>query len=119
MVASCARSDHPARRAGLRDLLLLTKHRLVVTSERGLLRRLRLHINIGLNQLTDVAWSAEPAHGGVQLAATAIDGVREHFWIRLGATERVWWLDSQLRFAFTMSNPAPAAADARTLTDPR
>jgi hypothetical protein len=101
VLAACAQSERPAGRGGLGNLLLLTRHRLVVTSESRLLRRLRLHLNVGLSELAEVAWTPEPSHGGVQLAATAIDGVREHFWIRVGAPDRVWRLDALLREAFT------------------
>ncbi|MBT8224941.1 MAG: hypothetical protein HKP61_11515 [Dactylosporangium sp.] len=100
LLAPCARSGRPGRRTGLRNLLLLTRFRLVITSESRLLRRLRLHLNADLNQLAEVAWTPEPEQGAVQLAATAIDGVREHLWIKVGAIDRVWRLDSLLRDAF-------------------
>lgn len=118
VVAACARSAHPTTGGDAGHLLLLTRYRLVVTSERRLLRRLRLHLNADLSQLAEVAWTAEPTHGGVQLAATAVDGVREHFWIKLGDADRVWRLDALLRMAFLTPGPisgpgrlAPVVAD--------
>lgn len=100
IVASCARSDQADQPGRFRNLLLLTKHRLVVTSELGLFRRLRLHLNVGLNQLLDVTWCPEPERCGLRLRATAVDGAREWFWIKLGTNERVEWLDEVLRDAF-------------------
>ena len=105
LLAPCARSQRPLGRRGLGSILLLTRHRLVVTSESRMLRRLRLHLNADLNQLSQVAWTPEPEHGGVQLAATAVDGVREHFWIKVGPVERVWRLDALLREAFASRTP--------------
>ena len=101
VLAACARSERPKGRRGLSSLLLLTRHRLVVTSESRLLRRLRLHLNMDLSQLAEVAWTPEPNHGGVQFAATIVDGVREHLWIRIGAPDLVWRVDALLRDAFT------------------
>jgi hypothetical protein len=112
VVAACARSAHPGGSLG--HLLLLTRYRLVVTSERRLLRRRRLHLNADFNELAEVAWTAEPTHGGVQLAATAVDGVREHFWIRLGDADRVWRLDALLRAAFLPAVPVPGPGIAPT-----
>lgn len=120
ILACCARTER--RHRPPHSLLLLTRSRLVITTERGLLHRLRLHLNLDLNQLADVAWSAEPERCGLQFAATAVDGVREHFWIRLSAADRVWWLDALLRDAFAVtalpSEPLrPATRPAETETD--
>ena len=77
-----ARVDRSADRACY--LLLLTARRLVVTGESLVLRRRRLHLNAEPRQLLDVLWTPEPTLGGLALAATAVDGVREHFWVRTG-----------------------------------
>jgi hypothetical protein len=69
-------------------LVLLTARRLVVTAESRVLRRRRLHLHANPRLLVDVLWTAEPTMGGVALAATAVDGVREHFWLRTNAPER-------------------------------
>lgn len=98
-VASCAHAQRLSNRR-VRGLLLLTRFRLVVTSETGLLRRLRLHLNLDLSRLADVAWTPEPATGGISLSATAVDGIREHVWIRQGTAERVHRLDHLLTEAF-------------------
>jgi hypothetical protein len=75
-----ARADRPGDRASY--LFLLTPHRLVVAAETRILRRQRLHLSADPGHLVDVLWTPEPTLGAVALAATAMDGVREHFWIR-------------------------------------
>lgn len=114
IVTACARSERPRPRGRLRDILLLSRYRLVVTCENRLTHRLRLHLNADFGQLAEVAWTAEPERGGVQFAATAVDGVREHLWIRLGSAERVWWLDAMLRDAFAVTVRSEPATGART-----
>jgi len=80
------RADRPGDRATY--LVLLTAGRLVVVAESRVLRRRRLHLHADPRHLLDVLWTAEPTLGGVALSATAIDGVREHFWLRTNAAER-------------------------------
>ena len=87
-------------------LLLLTRRRLVVTGESRILRRRRLHLNADPRHLLDVLWTAEPELGRVALSATAIDGVREHFWVRTSDPERV---TAALASVF---RPAPALTAA-------
>jgi hypothetical protein len=103
-----ARADARRTGAGRRrnQVLLLTRQRLVVTAESGLLRRLRLHLNAELRHLADVTWTPEPALGGIRLAATAVDGVREHFWVEASGPDRVRRLDAVLSQLFA---PRPAA----------
>jgi hypothetical protein len=74
--------------------------------ESRLLRRLHLHLNTDLNQLSAVTWTPVPERYGIQLAATAIDGVREHLWIRVGLADRVWKLDALLRQSFSIHQTA-------------
>src|SRR3712207_6486930 len=81
LVARCLRPDQPMRGE---FLLLLTSRRLVVTQETRVLRRLRLHLNTELRHLHNVSWNPDPRMSAVELAATAVDGVRERFWIRTG-----------------------------------
>ena len=80
-----ARASRPGDRASY--LLLLTNQRLVVTRETRVLRRQHLHLNADPRHLMDVIWTPEPELGTILLSATAIDGVREHFWIRTAAVE--------------------------------
>ncbi|WP_432833732.1 hypothetical protein [Dactylosporangium sp. CA-092794] len=112
-------------RSGRRNVLMLTRSRLVVTCESGLLRRVGLHLNADLHQLADVTWTPEPGRAGLQLGLTAIDGVRENLWVRPGSAAEMWRLDEALRQAFRtpwgVIEPAraaalPARAAGRTLS---
>ena len=80
-----ARASRPGDRASY--LLLLTNRRLVVTRETRVLRRQHLHLNADPRHLMDVIWTPEPGMDAIALSATAIDGAREHFWIRTAAVE--------------------------------
>jgi hypothetical protein len=108
LVARCLRPDRPLRGE---FLLLLTYRRLVVTQETRMLRRLRLHLNTELRHLTNVSWNPDPRLSAVELAATAVDGVRERFWIRTGHPKQVWHLDALFSHVFR-----PRAAAERTQT---
>jgi hypothetical protein len=99
LVARCARAG-----ASGDHVLMLTRRRLIVTSKSRVLRRMRLHLNSELHHLSDVTWT--PEQGGVALAATAIDGVREHFWIEAADVAHV---DSLLAEVFRASQPVLAA----------
>jgi len=96
-VAVVARASSRGQR---RNLLMLTRQRLVVTSESAVLRRVALHLNAELHQLADVTWTPEPGHRGIQLGLTAIDGVRENFWVKLASTAEMWRFDEALKQAF-------------------
>jgi hypothetical protein len=76
-------------------MIMLTRRRLVVTAKSRFTRRLRLLLNSELHHLSDVTWAPEPHLGGVRLAATAVDGVREHFWIPTADAQRVGELLSE------------------------
>jgi len=97
LVTRCLRPEQPL--AG-DFMLLLTYRRLVVTQETRVLHRLRLHLNANLRHLSDVTWSPDLRLSAVEVAATAVDGVRERFRVRLGEPERVWRLDEQLKHVF-------------------
>jgi hypothetical protein len=109
LVARCLRPDRPMHGE---FLLLLTYRRLVVTQETRVLHRLRLHLNTELRHLSNVTWNPDPRMSAVELAATAIDGVRERFWIKTGHPKQVWHLDALLTHAFRprLHAPVPAAA---------
>jgi hypothetical protein len=100
LVARCTRSGATGTYA-----LMLTRRRLVVTARSRILRRLSLHLNFALNQLTDVSWAVEA--DGVELAATAIDGVREHFRIEAANVDHV---DALLTEVFRAVAPPVLAA---------
>jgi hypothetical protein len=97
LVTRCLRPDQPM--AG-DFMMLLTYRRLVVTQETRVLRRLRLHLNTNLRHLSDVSWNPDLRQPVVEMAATAVDGVRERFRMRLGQPERVWQFDELLSHVF-------------------
>jgi hypothetical protein len=55
-----------------------------------------------------VTWSPDLTRPAVEMAATAVDGVRERFRLRLGEPEAVWHFDSLLQHVFR--TPKAAAA---------
>lgn len=97
LVVRCNNPDRPL--AG-EFLLLLTYRRLVVTQETRLLHRLRLHLNANLRHLSDVTWRPNPRLSTVDVAATAMDGVRERFRMHLGEPDQVWHFDALFQHAF-------------------
>jgi len=99
LVAHCRQAGTRSRRRR-GHVLMLTRRRLVITTQSHLLRRPRLHLNCDLRDLADVSWTAEPELGGVRLAATAVDGVREHLWLDAGDAEGVRQVDGTLRSVF-------------------
>jgi hypothetical protein len=82
-------------------LMLLTHRRLVVTRETRLLHRLRLHLNANLRHLSHVTWTIDPRDSTIELSATAVDGVREHFQIRVPDPSHGYHLDAVLKQVFT------------------
>ncbi|GGK32625.1 hypothetical protein GCM10010124_26720 [Pilimelia terevasa] len=106
LVARCFRPERPQRED---FLLLLTRRRLVVTRQGWPLSRLRLHLNAELRHLRHVSWTADPRNGVIELAATAVDGVRERFCTRVPQPHQLWRLDD----LFTQVFRGEAAAAAR------
>jgi hypothetical protein len=115
LVGRCLRPDTPM--AG-EFMLLLTYRRLVVIQETKVFHRLRLHLNANLRHLTNVTWNPDLGRSALEVAATAVDGVRERFRMRLGDPEAVWHFDGLLRNLFHSPRGAqpvrqlPAAAAA-------
>jgi hypothetical protein len=97
LVTRCLRPDAPL--AG-EFLLLLTYRRLVVTQETRVLHRLRLHLNANLRHLSNVTWSPDLRGTAVDVAATAVDGVRERFRMRFADPQHVWHVDALLTHVF-------------------
>jgi hypothetical protein len=112
LVARCLRPDAPLTGE---FLLLLTQRRLVVTQETKVLHRLRLHLNANLRHLTNVNWSTDLTRSALDVAATAVDGVRERFRIRLSNPDAVWHFDGLLRDLFHQPRAAAPAQPARSV----
>jgi hypothetical protein len=117
LVARCARPGAPL--AG-DYFLMLTRRRLVVTQETRPLHRRRLHLNANLRHLSNITWRLDLTRPGIELALTAVDGVRERLRLRLADTETVWRVEAMFRQAFHGKRasvpapaPVPAAAPAR------
>jgi hypothetical protein len=114
LVTRCMRPDRPLM-GGF--LLLLTRRRLVVTQETRVLHRLRLHLNTDLRHLSNVTWNPNLRQSAVEIAATAVDGVRERFWMRVAEPQQVWHLDELLRHIFReRTTTRVVAAPARVPT---
>ncbi|MFC6019268.1 hypothetical protein ACFP2T_24050 [Plantactinospora solaniradicis] len=97
LVTRCIRPEQSAHHS---YLLLLTTRRLVVTEQSRVLHRLRLHLNTDLRHLGNVTWTPDPRELLVELAATAVDGVRERFLIRADRPSQVWELDALFSHVF-------------------
>ncbi|GAA0451865.1 hypothetical protein Ade02nite_76930 [Paractinoplanes deccanensis] len=97
LVGRCLRPDAPL--AG-EFMLVLTYRRLVVTQETKVLHRLRLHLNANLRHLSNVSWRPDPARSTVDVTATAVDGVRERFRMRLATPKAVAHSDKLLQNVF-------------------
>ncbi|MEV8506622.1 hypothetical protein AB0368_17670 [Actinoplanes sp. NPDC051475] len=97
LVTRCSSPDRPMSGE---FLLLLTYRRLVITQETRVLHRLRLHLNANLRHLSEVTWNPDLRHSAVEVAATAVDGVRERFRVRVDEPDRVWHFDALLNHVF-------------------
>jgi hypothetical protein len=73
---------------------------MIVTQETRVLHRLRLHLNANLRHLSDVTWNPDLRMSAVDIAATAVDGVRERFRMRLTEPQQVWHVDARLKHVF-------------------
>jgi hypothetical protein len=98
--ALIARAHRPDRPLTSDFLLLLTFRRFVVTQESRVLHRLRLHLNTELRLLSNVTWHPDPHLKAIELAATAVDGIRERFWIHTRHSKQVWHLDALFSHLF-------------------
>ena len=78
-------------------LLLLTRHRLVVTRRTRILNRLRLHLNANLRHLSNLSWSADARQQALTVNLTAVDGVRENFVLQLADADEVWRAEALFR----------------------
>ncbi|BBH65332.1 hypothetical protein ACTI_20170 [Actinoplanes sp. OR16] len=114
LVARCARPG--LLFSGGHHYLMLTQRRLVVIQEMRPLHRQRLHLNANLRHLDNVSWQL--SRTGIELALTAVDGVRERFRLRLGSSEAIWRVEELFRQMFhgrRVEAVAPAPRRAATL----
>jgi hypothetical protein len=109
LMKRCARPDQPMEGE---FVLFLTPHRLVVTQQSRVLRRLRLHLNANLSHLSNVTWGPDDRQSALEVGLTAIDGVRERFLIKLAGPEQVAEVETLFRTAF--DNLATRRSEAMT-----
>lgn len=116
LITQCRRPEQPYAGA---HLLLLTKRRMVVTRETRVLHRVQLHLAADVRELSQVTWICDPRRRVVELAATAVDGVRERFWLPAGGARQAH-LDMLFRHVFrtrtatsVVSAPPPARSRER------
>ena len=108
LVSRCTRADRPL--AG-EHILMLSPNRLVVTHETRLVHKLRLHLDAPIHELADVRWTPDPQLTSVELSATAIDGIRERFTLKVRHPARIWELDETFGYVFTSAAQSlPTAA---------
>ncbi|MBF9131713.1 hypothetical protein I0C86_22510 [Plantactinospora sp. S1510] len=115
LVTRCIR---PERSTHHSYLLLVTTRRLVVTEQTRVLHRLRLHLNADLRHLGNVTWTPDPRELLLELAATAVDGVRERFLIRADRPSQVWELDALFSHVFRPKMTARAGFPPRAVAVP-
>ncbi len=112
LVGRCNSADRPMRGE---FLMLLTHRRLVITQETRLLRRMQLHLNTDLRHLSNVTWNPDMQRNAIGLAATAVDGVRERFWMRVTDADQLWHRDALLNHVFRSRSGANQHSERRTL----
>jgi hypothetical protein len=103
-----ARAQRPGAPAIAGFLLLLTNRNLVISRESRLLHRVQLHLTAALRDLTHVVWTPHE-RAGIELAATATDGIRERFWLPIREPRRLRQTDALLSHAFRARATAQAA----------
>lgn len=107
LVTRCGRLDRPLSGD---HLLVLTRERLVITTETRMLRRPRIHLDAAVADLRNVVWEPDPRLTSVELTLTRPDGLRERFLIRVRKPGSVWHLEAAFGYVFR-----PAGAGLRKL----
>ncbi|MEU4242962.1 hypothetical protein [Actinoplanes sp. NPDC026619] len=107
LVSRCYRPEAPM--AG-EFMMVLTHRRLVVTQETKVFHRLRLHLNAHLRHLSNVTWNPDVNHSAVEVTATAVDGVRERFRLRLAEPAAVPHCAELLQHVFRPARATVAIA---------
>jgi hypothetical protein len=97
LVARCGRLDQSN---SADHLIVVTRDRVVITSESRSLHRARLHLNAAVAALMNVRWQPDAGLTAVEFAATALDGVRERFLIEAPDVAGVSHVDAVLGYVF-------------------
>jgi hypothetical protein len=93
-------------------VLALTRHRLVAVHESRVVHRVRLHLDAPLHELSEITWGVDAIGTTLELAATAIDGIRERFAIRLRRRAQRHQLDVRLAEVFGRTQTSRLASAA-------
>jgi hypothetical protein len=106
LVSQCSRLDRPM---STDHVLVLSRDRLVITTESRLFRGPRVHLNAAIAELRKVRWEPDPRLTALELHATAANGVRERFLLKVRTPGTVWHVDATLGYVFHPSriNGAP------------
>jgi hypothetical protein len=97
LVARCGSLNQPN---AADHLIVITRDRVVITSESHPLHRARLHLNAAVAALLNVRWQPDAGLTAVEFAATALDGVRERFLIEARDSAGVSRVDAVLGYVF-------------------
>jgi hypothetical protein len=97
LVVRCSRPDQPN---AADHVLVVSRDRLVVTSETRSLHRVKPHLNAATAALLNVRWQVDPALTSIEFAATVIDGVRERFLISVKDPAAVAHIEAALGYVF-------------------
>ncbi|HEY8473171.1 MAG TPA: hypothetical protein VIL37_11145 [Natronosporangium sp.] len=107
-----ARGQRPGLPMAGSFLLLLTNRNLVITKESRVLHRVQLHLATPIRSLSNVVWNRHD-RAGIELAATAADGIRERLWLPIRDARRIRQVDALLshafRFRVATRQPLPVA----------
>lgn len=99
-----ARGQRPGLPMAGSFLLVLTNRSLVISRESRLLHRVRLHLAAPVRELSNVAWTRHD-RTGIELAATAADGIRERLWLPIRDLRRIRQVDALFTHAFGARRP--------------
>jgi len=100
LLVRCALLD---RELSFDHLMMLTRERMVVTSETDLLHRARPHLDTAVADLVHPRWEPDRAGTSIEFTATASDGVHERFLIAPRHQDTLWHLDATFGYVFRPS----------------
>jgi len=112
LLTRCNRLDRPLSGD---YLMLLTRERLVVTTESKLLRRPRLHLDAAISDLSNVVWTPDTRLTTIEFSATAPDGLRERYLIKVRNPAAIWHFEAALGYVFRPAGPGMRKLNTATV----
>ncbi len=76
---------------------------MIVTSESRFLHRPRIHLDAAVTTLRNVVWTADQLLTSIEFSATAPDGARERFIVKVRKPGMIWHLEAALGYVFRPS----------------